>query len=174
MKNTIKFLILLVITTSFFACDKLTDVNFDTTITERIPVHINQTTGTSTAFNESIILSLDNNDTHDYLNDIKAVEINSLTYKLIQFSGDANGTIDVQFYIDANPLMQNDIIVKQSVDNLTIFEITDVQELNTIASALKNGHQVTARYQGNALCNNGSMDFKVEISMSVAVTANPI
>lgn len=175
MKNFLKLTaVLALILITFNACEKLTDVNFNTTISERIPVHINQTSGTAVPFDESVILHLDNDDTHDYINDIKDIEINHLTYKLIQFSGDNTGTIDVQFYIGTNPLLQNNLTVKTSVDNGTYYEVTDVQELNTIATALKNGHQVTARYSGSALSDQDAMDFKVAVTMNVAVTANPI
>jgi hypothetical protein len=174
MTKTIQFLTAILVLISLSSCDELTDVHFNTSMTERIPVHIDQTQGSAVSFNESVILNLDNDDTHDYLNSIKDIEINGLTYKLIDFSGDIDGTIDVQFYIGVNPLLQNSITVKPTVDNATVFEITDVQELNTIATAFKNGHQVTARYQGTALCNDDNMDFKVEVNLEVDVTADPI
>lgn len=174
MKKAIQYLTILAVLISFTSCEKLTDVNFNTAITERIPIHIDKTTGTAVSLDESIIMNLDNDDTHDYLNHIKDIEIKRLTYKLIDFTGDETGTVDVQFYMETNPLIQNDIIVKTEVDNATVFEITDVQALITIATVLKNGHQVTARYAGEALSENEAMDFKVEITLELAITANPI
>lgn len=58
MKTTIKILVIIAVLFSFTSCDKLTDVNFTTTITGRIPVHVDQ--GDAVTFDETTILNLDN------------------------------------------------------------------------------------------------------------------
>lgn len=172
MKTTIKILVIIAVLFSFTSCDKLTDVNFTTTITGRIPVHVDQ--GDAVTFDETTILNLDNEDTHDYLNSIKTIEVTSLKYKLINFSGDVHGTLDAQFYIESSSLVHNNITVKETVDNVIIFEINDTHELTTIAKALKNNQQVTARYVGSTNNTSDAMNFKADIVMEIAITADPI
>lgn len=162
---------------TLFSCDTvddLTEVTFNTSLTEKIAVHVNQTSGTATSFNESIVLNLDNTDTHDYLNDINNISINSLSYKIINFSGDPTGVIDVEFFVDGVSLLTDDFIVKTKADSGQIFEVTNTTQLNQIASALKNQQQVTAKYEGTALCDANTMDFKVEVTIGISVIANPL
>lgn len=162
---------------TLFSCDTiddLTEVTFDTSLSDKIVVHVNQTSGTAISFNESIFLNLDNTDTHDYLNDINNISINSLSYKIINFTGDPMGVIDVEFFVDDVSLLTDNFIVKTQADSGQIFEVTNTTQLNQIASALKNQQQITAKYEGSALCDTDTMDFKVEVTIGISVTANPL
>jgi hypothetical protein len=174
MKNTIKFLAIILLAFTFQSCDDvedLADVNFNTSINEKITIHIDQN---QENINESIPLDIDNTDTHDYLNHIKNVSITKFTYKIIDFIGDEEGTIDFTFFVDGVSLSQESFIVKQVNDNQFVFEITDISKLNTIASALKNNHQITASVSGTSTAINDSMDFKVDISINLSIVANPL
>lgn len=176
MKRLMSFIVLLLIGFSTNSCDeaeKLLDVPFRFTITEEIPVHISQAVG-SQDFNKTVILSIDNSDTHDYLNKIKEVKIYSLKYKLIQFSGDATGSVEADLSADNILLSSFDGNVKNVSDAGTVFNVDDVDALNEVALKLKNGHSVTARFSGEAWSENAPMDFKVQIKMDVKVTANPL
>jgi len=172
INNTFKILVLLLISFPFTSCIKdLADIDFTTDITESFDVHINQN---QESVSQSINLSLDNNDTHDYLNDIKEVSITKLTYKVINFTGDEAGTIDVEFDSDGIVLISNGFNVKQANDNGTIYEITDVTKLNQIANALKNNHQVTLSIIGDCSALVANMDFKIEVTAELDVVANPL
>jgi hypothetical protein len=177
MKNTIKILTIFILVTSLSSCKKieeLADVTFDTTLTDKIEVSIDQTTGTPVAFNMVQAISLDNSDTHDYLSKVKDISINSLSYKIIDFSGDSTGTIDVEFFVDNVSLLADNITVKTEADTGHVFEVTNTTQLSQIASALKSGQSITAKYQGTALCDADNMDFKIEVTIGVRVTANPL
>ncbi len=177
MKTTIKFLSVLTFLISFASCESiedLADVTFNTTLTDEIVVHIDQTNGTSAPFNMTQTISLDNADTHDYLSNIEEVNINSLSYKVINFSGDPAGTIDVEFFVDNVSQLANDFTVKIQADAGSIFEVTNTIQLNAIASALKSGQSVTAKYQGTALCDAADMDFTIEVTVGVTIVANPL
>jgi hypothetical protein len=174
MKNTIKFLTIILLAITFQSCDSLTDladVNFDTTINEKIAFHVDQY---QEVISESITLSIDKVDTHDYLNHLETVSITKFTYKIIDFHGDEEGSLDVTFFIDGVSLSQESFFVKQANDDSSIFEITDTNKLNTIASALKNNHQITASISGNSASINESMDFKVDITINLSMVANPL
>ena len=174
MKNTIKFLAIILISITFQSCDDiedLADVNFNTTINEKIAFHVDQN---QEAISESITLSIDNSDTHDYLNNLERVSITKFTYKIIDFIGDEEGSVNITFFVDGVSLSQESFIVKQVNDDATIFEITDTNKLNTIASTLKNNHQITASISGTSTAINDSMDFKVDITINLSIVANPL
>lgn len=174
MKNTIKFLTVLVIAVSFTftACsDDLLDVDFTTSITEKIPITIDQG---QEIISESAILSLDNSDTNKYLNKIKNVEITKLTYKIITFSGDESGSLDVEFNANDIVLDNIDFNVKNAYSNVTIFEVTDVAKLNEMANLLKKNKQVTVGVNGNCSALEDAMDFTIEVTVALNVTANPL
>ena len=178
MKNTIKILvILLLVNFTITSCDEiedLADVDFNTQITERIPIHFDAEVDQG-IIDQHIILSLDNSDTHDYLNKIKDVTITKVTYKIIDLvGGDQYSDIQTDFSMDAFDLDQNvEINVKSAFENQTVFEIADVSKLNNIANAIKNNKQVSANINGYYRSFIAA-DFKIEITVYLDVTANPL
>jgi len=175
MKNTIKFLkVLLVVGFTFTSCDDiedLADIDFSTSIKATIPVQVNQG---QTTLDESVVLSLDNNDTHDYLSKIKDVKIKKLTYRIINFTGDSYGSVDVEFYADNIALDLNEFMVKDAFTTGTIFEVTDVAKLNEMASLLKKNKKVTVGIKGDCEAMEEAMNFKVEVTATLDLTANPL
>ncbi|WP_158851042.1 hypothetical protein [Algibacter sp. L1A34] len=172
MKNTVKILTVLLICFTFTSCDDdILDVDFNTTVTATIVAHVDQDQET---IDESVVLSLDNNDTHDYLDNIKNVKIKKLTYKIISFSGDVEGYIDVDFYADTITLTTEEFFVKEAFDATTIFEVTDVSKLNTMANLLKNNNSTTVGIIGQCLAVEEAMDFNIEVTAELEVTANPL
>ena len=172
INNTFKILVLLLISFPFTSCVKdLADIDFSTDITESFDVHINQN---QEYISQSITLSLDNNDTHDYLDNIKEVSITELTYRVTNFTGDQTGTINVEFASDGSVLLLNDFNVKQANDNGTIYQVTEVSQLNLIANALKNNQQVNFSILGECAALADAMDFKIEVTVKLDVVANPI
>ena len=174
MKNTIKFLTVLVTVFSFTftSCDDdILDVDFNTTVSQTIPIHVNQDQET---VNESAVLSLDNSDTNKYLKKIKDVEITKLTYIITNFTGDTTGSVNVDFKADDLVLKTEGFIVKNANDNVTVFEITDVDKLNAMANLLKTNKSVSVGITGECVNKENSMDFNVEVTANLKVTANPL
>ena len=174
MKNSIKMLFASVLILSLGSCEKLLDVEIDTTLQESIAIHVDQTNGTAKDFSGSAVINLDVDDLKDYEDLIKDVKIKSFTFELINFSGDQNGSIEGNLYVDGVLLYEDAFIVKSTVDAGTIFTIEDTDQINTIAKSLKDGNDVNIIYSGEALSDNDTMDFDVEITVDVKVTANPL
>lgn len=175
MKKAIILIFALMVIINITSCDKIMDVDFETSLNQSIPVHLDATSELGDSFVENGIISLDNADTHDYLNLIKDLEIKSLSYKLSNFSGNEDGLIDVQFFVNSTQLLnQTQLQVKTEVDGATMFEVTNTQELNAIAAALLSGNQVNSSFQGTAYSPNGAMDFDVAITINVKATASPL
>jgi hypothetical protein len=185
MKNIFNYILILIVAFSFESCDEteeLFDQDFTVNIDEKIPVHVDQTTVEKTLsiafapreFQGSVDLSIDTENTHEYLNKIKSVEVKSLTYKFIEFNGDPTGTVNASLYINNQLLGTNEVNVKTEADNGTIFSVSNPDELTKIANSLRSGYKVTARYQGTAICNQNEMNFRIQVMMRVMIVANPL
>ena len=164
---------------SFSSCDEddvaglLPSFKVDINQTENIPVFVAQTNGVRTAFSEITDLTIENQDTKDYLNKIKSVSITKLSYKIINFFGDPAGDVAGSFSVANQVSLQNDFVVKTAADNQIVYEITEVNELNRIADALKSGKTITVEYAGSALCDDSDMNFVVEVTLVAKVTIDP-
>ncbi len=179
MKKTLIALFMCSMFLSFSSCDEddikafLPDIKVNISETERIRVNIDQTNGERASFSERTDLDIVNKDTEDYLNKIKNVEIITLSYKIINFSGDPIGDVDGSFAVAGEVSLQNAFVVKTSADNQIVYEITDVVELNRIANALKSGQKVTVEYAGSGLCDADELNFTVEVSLVAKITIDP-
>ncbi|MGB5417504.1 hypothetical protein [Algibacter sp.] len=172
MKTFINFFLVLFVLQGFISCDKideLTEVDFDTTINEQLNVTVQA--GENMVLNETMLININNQDTEKYLNVIQNVRITSFTYRLIDFSGDSEGTIVGNFVADGVQLVDHDMIVKQIVDAGTIFEVTNVAQLNTIASKLKSGKDVLIGVEGESKCSE-AMIFTMAVTIDLEVTAD--
>ncbi len=164
-------------TFSFSSCDQAEELlnltkDFDDTIVESIAINIDKTAGDRVAFSNSTVLSIDDPALQPYINKIKSIEIKSLSYKVINFIGDPSGDVNGEFYIDNIVYLTNAFTVKTEADKGTIFKITEVAELNEIANKLKANKKLTAKYSGDALCDNDDMNFIIEITLDVKITVS--
>ncbi len=175
MKKTIIFLAFLLISFSFSSCEEAEEAlgltkDFTVRVTANIPVHIDQTSGDWVSHSNTAVISIDTDDTHDYLNKIRNIKINSLSYKIINFNGDPNGEVDASFYVENEVSLSNAMVVKPEADKGTVFKITETDELSRIANLLKNGKKVTVKYAGDALCDAADMNFTVEVKLDAKIT----
>lgn len=177
MKNIIKFLAILLVVFTFNSCDeaeKLADVEFSTTLVEKIPVHFNEDQSQE-PIEKTLILSLDNTDTHDYLDKIKDVSIKKLTYKIVDLTGgDESAYIQANLLMDAFELQHNlEMNILADFNDEKIFEVTDVNKLNQVANALKANKQITAKLSGDYQ-SLAVTDFKIEVTIELDLIANPL
>lgn len=177
MKKTIKILMVIIISAGFNACDQaeeLLNINLPATISKNIPVKVNQTNGSWANYSNSIVISLNTGDISEYINKIKDVKVKKLSYKIINFSGDNAGQVKGSFIVDNIIDMQNEFVVKTSADNGTLYSVTNPDELKELGELLRKNRSFTAKYSGGALCDDAGMDFIIEVTIVLNVTANPI
>lgn len=176
MKNLIRFFAVLLLFVGYTSCDeldKLTEVDFDATVTDIINVNpING--GVDVPLNNTVTIKLADagGDVQDYINNIESVTFNSLTYQVINFMGDATGEMTVDILADG-VIMDTHTSVTVSSQVGTIHEITDTAKLNAIASDLKNGNSVIFGIDGTAT-SEGGMDFDIQVSLDVTVIADAL
>lgn len=172
MKTLLKFAAALVLFLGFTSCDELdelTEIDFDTTLNESVFVSV--PAGDGLVLNETMLININNSDTQDYLDVLQDVSITSFTYRLINFTGDATGTIMGQFEADGVALVNHDMIVKDEVDAGTVFEVTDPSALNSIAGSLKSGNDVSIGITGTSTCEE-AMNFTIAVTIELAITAD--
>ncbi len=154
------------------SCSKdLLDISFNTTITEDYAINV---PGGTIPLNQSIPLSIDNADTSKYLDKLKSVEIKKMTYKIIDFTGDAEGKITLNLM--ANGVLLNtitDITVKDAADAATVFVVTNKTALANAANSLLQNKTITLETTGQSVSTN-PMSFKFLITLDLAVVANPL
>lgn len=179
MKKTFLGLLIFCMCFNFSSCDEddvvglLPSFKVDINQIENIIVQVDQTNGDWVTFSNTTDLNIVNEDTEDYLNKIESVEITNLSYKIINFIGDPAGQVEGSFSVANQVSLENSMVVKESADNQTVYQITEVNELNRIANALKSGQTITVKYAGSALCDDDSMDFTIQVSLVAKVTIDP-
>lgn len=174
MKKIICIFFLSLIATSCGSLDDVLELKVENSLTESIPVSVLQTASTAVAFDLSSTVNLNTGDLAQYIDKISAIKINTLTYKFIDFTGNADGTIPT------GTLKFDDVVIGELTDfNIsaaavagTTFEITDAVKLNLIASNFVNNAEVTVKLIGTVLSEAGAMDFKVEVFMNMTATIN--
>ncbi len=176
MKTLNRFLVVILLVFGYSSCDeldKLTEIDFDATITDIIYVNAIDG-GVDVPINNSRTIKLADagGDVADYINNIESVTFNSLTYEVINFMGDPAGTMTVDIIADG-VTMKTHTGVTVSSEVGTIHEITDIATLNAIASDLKNGNSVIFEIDGTAT-SEGGMDFDIQVSLDVEVTADAL
>ena len=172
MKTFIRFLVVVLLVVSYTSCDEiddLTEIDFDTTLNEQLNVTI--PAGENLALNETMLINMVNSETEDYLDVLQNVRITSFTFQLSNFTGDNNGTIAGNFVADGVELLNLDIVVKQTVDAGTVFEVTNTALLNSIAADLRAGNDVLIGIVGESSCED-PMNFTINITIDLEVTAD--
>ena len=172
MKKLIYFFGVLVLVLSFSTCDELdelTEIDVDTSVTERITVNIDS--GENVPINSTVKVNIDNPDTHEYLNKIEKVKINSLTYKAVNFSGPGtDGVITVDLMADSVILATHTGI--RPFDEIGVeYLITDEATLTSIANKLKNGLDVVMAAVGTS-SSESAFSFQIEITLDLEVTVD--
>jgi len=153
---------------------ELADVKFDTTLVEKIPIHFNKNQSEE-AINQTIVMSLDNIDTHDYLDKIKDVSISKLTYRIVNLTGgDELAYMQVNLLMDTFELQHNlEMNILADYNDGTIFEVTDVAKLNQVANAVKANKQIIAKLSGEYR-SQAVTNFDIKVTIELNLVANPL
>jgi len=173
---TIKFLVALTIIFNLASCEKideLSDVKFDTTVSENIDVTITPTKGVA-LFDEEVVLDLKDGsgDIQDYLQYIKEIDVKEFQYEILSTSTDA--TITADLFVDGVKFLSfEDMSLEQLVQNAEVFLIEAQADLDKIAIKLESNKKMTIRYKGE-ITTDETVDFRVKVTSKLGITADPI
>lgn len=173
MNLKINIVLLLILTV--FNCselDKLTEFDitkdFNTTIEIAIP---DNNGGSSSSLSESTTIDISTNEEiKKNLDLIQNITINTLTYEISNFTGAENAAItNASFNIGEISIAVNDVNLKQSDDNNTIYSIDDTNQLKSIATYLKNNTSVTITISGTLSATPVTFDVIIELDSTFTI-----
>ena len=175
-----KLLTIVLVTFIFNSCDTkdLADITINTNFTEKI--QLGAPIGVEEPLNKSEDLELSNDEINEYVDKIKEIKINKITYKFIEFTGisgndpDSNCSFsDVKIKADGNLFETNAYVIKETIDNGVVFTITDEEDLNTMAASFLADNKVTFNMTGNST-STAITAFKMEITFDLTIIASPL
>jgi hypothetical protein len=175
MKNSIKIIIALLFITTLSSCKKdLGEFTFGTTLHKVFPIEVSQTDGVAVSFDtNNAVVSMDNTDTHEYLENIKDVKVKSISFFFENFTGDTTGVVNATYFVDEVPFYTlTNINVANEVGASYSHKITDTTLLNQVATALKNHQEITAKYVGDVQCDEDMMRFDINATFELDITAD--
>lgn len=168
-----KFFTLLFAVVLVSSCDINTEpieLTVSSSFTEPISVNIPQTSGTSVNYNETV--NQDLNDLISNFDVITGINIDALSYKFQNVTGNANaviqtGTIEINGNTIANI---SDLNIAQTAAANTVFEITDTAVLDQLETLFLNNSSVSIVFSGTAISEDGEIDFEIEVSIALTVS----
>lgn len=178
MKTTIKLIVALALVFSFTSCEKideLTNVKFDTTVSENIDVSITPTKGVNSfEFDEEVVIDLKDGsgDINDYLQYIKEIDVKEFQYEFISTTADA--TISAELFVDSVKFLSiQDMSLNQLVQNTEAYLIEVQEDLDKIAVKLESNKKMTIKYKGE-ITTDQPVDFRIKVTSLLGITADPI
>jgi hypothetical protein len=175
MKIVSKISLLLLAAITIFSCgelDELTEFDITQDFSTTVNVDItDDSDGEPQSWSQSSTINLaDNDEIQANLDLVQDVNINSLTFKIINFIGVENAIATEATLSFGDTIIDIEDINLQ--DNTTIYSIGTSSELNAIANDLKNTSEVTVTVSGTV--TSTPVKFDVVITFDVTTTFDVI
>ena len=176
MKSLLKKItILTILLATITSCDDvkdLADIEINgNVITEYFTVNLD---GAGSIDAEDFTVSILTDEIKPYADKIKDVEIQKITFEILDYTGDAAAEFTVKFTADGTLFIDESFIGSEASANGTIFEVSDTQALNTLATSLLNNNMVTVSLNASSENLEGPAYFKIETKFYIDVTVNPL
>ena len=178
MKKTV--LLLLFVFISLSSCKKKDlDVNFSTNLSSTSEqIEVNTTTRnvmTGSPFDTSFVLNLDNSDTHEYLDQLKSIDLSNVNLTFDGLAGLAGNTT----VVDLTITFDNDIVI--NIPNFSFDQvaqgdpimITDTQKIQQAADRLLNNKKVNITVTGT-IPSNDAFQFYITVSAKANIKAGAL
>ena len=176
MKTLFKNLVILAILISpMISCDEvedLIDVKKDVVLTENFVVDL--AGGDDSLESENLNVSILTSAVKPYADLLKKVEIEKVTFQILNYTGDDLAEFEVKFSADGSLFIDENFIASEAEANSTIFEVTDSPELNSLASKLLNNENVAIVFSAESKNLDNPASFTVQATFYIEVTANPL
>lgn len=157
------------------SCDdvkELADIKIGTVLTEYFEVNLEG--GSDAEVSNTIDISILTDEIKPYAKKLKDVEIEKVTFEIINYNGDAQAEFDVQFKADGTLFLQESFVVSEAAANSTMFEVSNTNELNSLATKLLNNESVEIYFSAKSTNLEEPIYFKVEAKFHIEVVANPL
>ena len=175
-KNIAILTILLATITSCDDVKDLANIEKDTVLTEYFTVDLEG--GSDVSQNENLNISVLTSAIEPYKDKLKKVKIQKITFQIVNYStnykADLTAEYEVQFSADGTLFMNESFIASDAYENGTIFEVSDTQGINTLATKLLNNDSVNVLFNAKTSALEGPVYFRVETKFYLEVTVNPL
>ena len=161
------------------SCDKATEVTFDSQLSQTSDeVAVNETTQnrtTNTAFSTVFVLNLDNSDTHDYLDQLKDLDLSDVNLSFSGLSGLAGNTT----VVDLTIIIDNQIVITIPNFNFDMVAqgdpimINDTQKINQIAARLLDHKKINVEITGS-IPSSDTYHFRIKLQTKATITADAL
>ncbi len=175
--NKLIILPLLMILLLMSSCGKATDVTFDSQLSQTSDeIVVNESTQNkrvNTPFSTAFVLSLDNSDTHEYLNQLKDLDLSDVNLSFTGLSGLSGNTTVVDLIITVD----NQIVITIPNFNFDMVAqgdpimITDTQKINQIATRLLDNKKINIEISGS-IPSTDTYHFQIKFQAKATITAD--
>lgn len=154
---------------------ELLDVKISTKVNKTIPLTI--AAGTN-SYDKSEVMDLKNADTEKYLDKLKEINIKKLSFKFVNYTGDPAATADCELVVTLGSKKLSlkkiaSFIVKNAVDNATVYEVTDANALKEIGTYMFTNKKFPLNFIANTKAS-AATTVNVEINAELEAKANPL
>ena len=165
-----KFLTLIIAVALLSSCEDSADaivLTASSSVSESVMISIPQST-VSVDYDETI--NQDLNNVVSNLSDVTAINIDQLSYKFKNATGNTGATISSATLVVNGVTIAtiSNINITQESQNNTVFQITDTNVLDQLETIFLNNSTVTIQFSGTAV--DGPIDFEMEVSIDLTVT----
>ena len=169
MKKIISFILVVLFVISCTDNNPIT-VTASTSVSETVQVAIPQTNGAPHTTNETINEDLSNVIAN--LGDVTEINIDNLTYKFSNATGNPNAIIQSGSLVinGITVATLSNVNITQEATDETVFSISDENILNQLESLILNNNSVSVQYSSSTLSDEGPITFDVEISIDITAT----
>ncbi len=161
------------------ACDKIDDVSFETNLSQQSSeIVVNDDVPRSKinyypTYNAEFDLSLDNADTHDYLNKLKEIDLSNVQFSFEGLNALAGNTdpVDLTIIIDNETVLSLSDFSYDTVAQGDPIMLTDITKINMIANNLLQNKKLHVQI----LSSIPSLDllrFYINFNVHAKITAN--
>jgi len=158
---------------AFTSCDdleELTEVDFNTTISEQVTINFSDQ---NTSFSESIEIDFSgNSDLEPYLDRIEEIQITNASYQLSNYTGTAGATGTAAITSSGETFGPFSHDFDQDTQNMEEFALTGAFKLNTLGATLRDNNQLSVTINGSQNpAQNGSVTAIFTFDLEVTAQA---
>jgi len=172
-------LLVTLVAVSLSSCKKdLTEVTFSTNLSktsDQIVVNAPTSKATASNFNTTFVLDLDNADTHNYLDQIKDVDLDDVRITFQGLAGLAGNQVPTNFTITINNQITFDFpnFTYDSVAQGDPIMITDNAKIQRVANLLKTAKKITIKIE-SYIPDTNMYEFNIKFMAKAKITANAL
>lgn len=174
IKKTQPILLILLYSIFSISCQEdtdMTDTQIVTSYTQNIPIVIKKTKGYFD-LRRTESLGIDNNQTHDYLNNVKQINIENISYQIMNFKGIACVIDSLSIKMGNYTIIEHkNIDIKQSFLDKVVFNPSNTNALKAAARQFNSDKSINLEYYLNGAKIQDDVTFTIQLTVATRILA---